>query len=339
MPEPDRGAVRAFAEEFERATGLPVQPDPFCFGDSAEMADELAALVMNGRKRATAAMVVEYEHDGEPVPRVGQHWVVHDGAGQPVCVIRDDEIVVGRLTDVLDPAFAWDEGEGDRTYEDWLEGHTRYWSRSLPRIGAEFSLDLPVVLERFSVVWPEVHATPRLAGTDELWVRPAWAADRDWLEQTMRERWRGAVVSRGHQHVPARLPALLAVERDGRRVGVLTFRPRPGGETEVVTIDALERGRGIGALLLEAVTAVAGSEAWRRLWMITTNDNTIALRSYQRAGWDLVALHRDALEASRRLLPSIPTTGVDGIPIRHELELELLLSDPPAERETIPRDR
>lgn len=62
-----------------------------------------------------------------------------------------------------------------------------------------------------------------------------------------------------------------------------------------------------------------------RLTLITTNDNTHALRFYQRYGFDLVALHRHGVDAARRLKPGIPAEA-DGIPIRHELELELPLS-------------
>ena len=59
-----------------------------------------------------------------------------------------------------------------------------------------------------------------------------------------------------------------------------------------------------------------------RLWLITTNDNLRALRFYQRRGFRLAALHRDALETSRRLKPSISEIGFHGIPLRDELELE-----------------
>ena len=109
----------------------------------------------------------------------------------------------------------------------------------------------------------------------------------------------------------------------------MTFRPRPGSgdgvETEVVTVDALEPGRGIGSLLLDAAATLARRASWRRLWLVTTNDNTAALRFYQRAGWDLVGFHRNALARSRSLKASIPQMGLDSIPIRHELELELPL--------------
>jgi len=325
MPHPDRAAVRAFAEAFEGATGERVEPEAFCFGDSPAMADELAALVMSGRKRATGGGVQAHEHDGEELPRPGQHWVLYDGSGQPVCVARSDEVSVGPLNETLDPAFAWDEGEGDRTYEDWLSGHAAYWRRTLPEIGAEFDPGMPVVLVRFSVVWPDQDQTQVLTARGSLRVRHAWTQDRAWLTETIRERWGGCVVSRGELQHPGRLPALIAVDDAGHRVGVLTFRPRPGGETEVVTVDALESSAGVGGLLLDAAVAVGRREGWRRLWLITTNDNTVALRAYQRAGWNLVAVHRDAVTAARDLKSSIPRCGLDGIPMRHELELELPL--------------
>jgi uncharacterized protein YhfF/GNAT superfamily N-acetyltransferase len=261
MPPPDRAALAVFVQDFTDATGLGVTSEPFCFGDSPQLADELAALVCSGRKRATATAVVEFEHEGEPLPTLGQLSVVYDGAGQPVCVIRTDHLSVGPLDEVLDPAFAWDEGEGDRTYEDWLVQHSAYWRRVLPRVGAEFTLDLGVVLERFSVVWPQRDEAEVLAARQDAYVRQVWIEDRDWLADTILQRWDGLVVSRGEVLEPAGLPALVAVDRGGLRIGALTFRPRSGSsggvETEVVTVDALESGRGIGSLLLDAAATLA----------------------------------------------------------------------------------
>ena len=127
----------------------------------------------------------------------------------------------------------------------------------------------------------------------------------------------------GVLHDPNVLPAFVA-EIDGTPVGLLTYRD-DGQAREVVTVDALRRGAGVGAALLDAVEREAREHDIKRLWLLTTNDNTPALRAYQRAGWDLVALHRCAVAADRALKPTIPLTGLDGIPIRHELELERLL--------------
>jgi GNAT superfamily N-acetyltransferase len=148
--------------------------------------------------------------------------------------------------------------------------------------------------------------------------------ERERIIAILVERW-GApiVVSRGVRHDMRDLPTLVADE-DGEIAGVLTYNPGER-DAEVVSIDALRQNRGIGTALLDAVVDVALASGWRRLWLITTNDNTAALRFCQRRGWDLVAVHRDAVDESRRLKPEIPQTGDDDIPIKHELELELVL--------------
>jgi uncharacterized protein YhfF len=147
-------AVREFWLEFCRRHGVAADQryDVFAFGDSAELADELSALVVHGPKRATAGLLSDFGPDGEPLPEVGVHSVVLDGAGRPVCVIRTTEVVVKPVGEV-DAAFAWDEGEGDRTLDDWLAGHRAYFTRDLGRRGLPYSDDLPAVFERFELAW------------------------------------------------------------------------------------------------------------------------------------------------------------------------------------------
>jgi ribosomal protein S18 acetylase RimI-like enzyme len=154
-------------------------------------------------------------------------------------------------------------------------------------------------------------------------VRPLADGDRDWAGGKLRELWGELVVSRGRVHDPAELPGFVA-EDDGAPAGLLTYRV-DGSECEIVTIDAFPQGSGAGTALVEAVAAVAREAGCRRLWLITTNDNLRALRFYQRRGFRLVALHPGALDRSRELKPSIPEIGLDGIPLRDELELELRL--------------
>lgn len=138
---------------------LPEEGEPTvdCFGDSPALADELIAYVTNGPKRATAGLVAAYAADGDPLPRIGSHWVACDGSGQPQVVLRTHDLRVGPLRSV-DAQFAWDEGEDDRTLESWLKEHGRFFRRECARIGIEFSDDLEVVFERFSVVWPPERA-------------------------------------------------------------------------------------------------------------------------------------------------------------------------------------
>jgi GNAT superfamily N-acetyltransferase len=107
-------------------------------------------------------------------------------------------------------------------------------------------------------------------------------------------------------------------------VGLATFRLE-GDECELVSLDALAQWRGIGSALLAAVAEEATARGSRRLWLITTNDNIDAIRFYLRRGLRLVAVHLAAIDEARKLKPSIPLVGENGIPIHDELEFELRL--------------
>ncbi|MEV1174222.1 GNAT family N-acetyltransferase [Nonomuraea sp. NPDC049784] len=153
-------------------------------------------------------------------------------------------------------------------------------------------------------------------------VEPQDLADVTWV---LTESWGGSTVvamGRGELVDAAAQPGFVA-ELDGELAGIITYAQR-GDSVEIITINAVIPGKGVGATLLDAVRAVATERGAARLWLITTNDNTHALRFYQRYGFDLVALHRHGVDRARKLKPSIPAEA-DGIPIRHELELELPL--------------
>jgi uncharacterized protein YhfF len=123
------------------------------FGDSVELADKLIELVVNGPKRATAGSLSDYQRD-DMLPIVGVASIATDGSGKPRAVLRTTEVRIGPLHSV-DDAFAWDEGEGDRTRSDWLAMHTRFFERYLPTIGETFSPNMPTVFERFEVLYTE----------------------------------------------------------------------------------------------------------------------------------------------------------------------------------------
>jgi GNAT superfamily N-acetyltransferase len=156
-------------------------------------------------------------------------------------------------------------------------------------------------------------------------VRVKLPTDEAWAREKLTERWGAAVVaSISGLHDAAQLDGLVA-ELDAERVGLLTYRI-VDDECEAVTVDSFESGHGIGTALLQAVADVARSRGCRRAWLLTTNDNLPALRFYQRRGWDLVRLHHNAVNESRRTVkPQIPERGLDGIPIAHALELEVRL--------------
>ncbi len=110
----------------------------------------------------------------------------------------------------------------------------------------------------------------------------------------------------------------------GKPVGLITYQIIDQ-ECEIITLDSFCEGLGIGSALIDTVLQVAVQTGCYRLWLITTNDNLSALRFYQKRGFHLAALHPNAIEHSRKLKPQIPQIGHDGIPIRDEIELEMLL--------------
>ncbi len=147
--------VAAFWREYCHRAGLP-ETTPYQvwpFGDSAELAHELVELVLHGPKRATAGLVEYNErHPGEaPVP--DGYSVVTEFDGTPRCVIRTAWLEQRALR-AVDAQFAWDEGEGDRTLDDWLAGHRRFFTRECASLGMPFSDDIPVQLERFELLYP-----------------------------------------------------------------------------------------------------------------------------------------------------------------------------------------
>jgi GNAT superfamily N-acetyltransferase len=156
-------------------------------------------------------------------------------------------------------------------------------------------------------------------------VRALEPGEGDWLRAALRERWAGEVVlGRGLARTPDDLEALVALDEDGTRVGFATYVVE--GETaELVTIDALRRGAGVGSALLAAVKRVAREAGCARLLVMTTNDNLNALRFYQRAGFRLVALRPRAVDEVRLRKPAISLLGEHAIPIRDEIDLVLEL--------------
>jgi uncharacterized protein YhfF len=122
------------------------------FGDNPALADELGALVLAGKKTATCSALWEWEAEGNPVTEVGSFWVMLDGRGAPLCIIETVAVTFRRY-DEVDAAFAYEEGEGDRSLQYWRDAHRRFFTRTLAAIGKEFAPDMPLVCERFRVVY------------------------------------------------------------------------------------------------------------------------------------------------------------------------------------------
>ncbi len=148
--------------------------------------------------------------------------------------------------------------------------------------------------------------------------------DTSQIRDFWREHWGDEfIVAHGEVYHPEGLEGLVAL--DGSQwVGLVTYKIL-GGECEIVSLDSLREGEGIGTSLIEQVVQEARQAACARVFLITTNDNLEALGFYQKRGFELVRVNRGAVNRSRKIKPTIPLIGMHGIPLRDELELEMTL--------------
>lgn len=151
MPIPAH--LSAFWAEFAEAVGEAGEErfyEAFSFGDSEEMADELAELVLQGTKRATAGALWAYEATEQRPPRAGDLSIVTDSSGRPRCVIETLSVEVVPFREVS-AEFAAVEGEGDGSLGYWRRAHHAFFSRECAAAGRAFGESMQVVCERFVV--------------------------------------------------------------------------------------------------------------------------------------------------------------------------------------------
>ena len=166
-------------------------------------------------------------------------------------------------------------------------------------------------------------------------IRPLERSDREWVAHFLDESWGTTqIVSRGKAVYGHLLPGFMAERTENspdedesdeqavvENIGLVTVHVAEK-ECEIATLNSLMECAGIGSALVEAVEVWAREAGIERLWLITTNDNLAALKFWQKRGYELVTVHRNAIAEARRIKPQIPITGLNGIIIRDEIELE-----------------
>lgn len=254
---PDPDPIASYAARVRDAVGHKGPIGAFAFGDSPAMADELADLVLHGDKRATAGWAND---PGDDEPREGDVWIVKDGGGAPVCAIRTVEVTTAPFSTVT-PAFAWDEGEDDRTLESWRESHDGYFRRRSVTVGIPFSDDEPIRFERFDVVFPEVEPPPPLVQRDAVAVRPMRRSERGWIRALLGPRAEADDLLAATGGFPADACPALDARADLRSAGLLVFRPTRA-RTTVVSLTVLDDSRAVDTALLEALEVLCERYGW-----------------------------------------------------------------------------
>jgi ribosomal protein S18 acetylase RimI-like enzyme len=155
-------------------------------------------------------------------------------------------------------------------------------------------------------------------------IKPLDETHRAWAIELIRREWASPqIITRGKIHDCKKLPGFIFLE-DDKPIGLLLY-VIDHNECEIISLNSLLQKRGVGSSLIQEVKNDAKAAGCSRVWTITTNDNLEALHFYQKRGLTLVAVYPNALAKSRILKPELPMIGKDGIPLRDEIELELLL--------------
>jgi N-acetylglutamate synthase-like GNAT family acetyltransferase len=138
------------------------------------------------------------------------------------------------------------------------------------------------------------------------------------------DRWGGVdIVSKGKITDASKVSRVIARDNNNELIGLATYEINPNGKScELISIDSAVPRQGIGGKMLKMVENAAKQAGCKTIWLVTTNNNNIGQRFYDKMGYSLVATHKGAVEEARKLKPSIPLFDQDGLPITDELEYE-----------------
>ena len=149
-------AIRPFWQAFEASTRRRASTyfyEVFHFDDNEPSANQLAELVLAGTKHATAGLVWSFEAANMPLPKPG-NLSVTSWSGTPLCFIETKVVEIVPFNEVSEE-FAATEGEGDGSLRYWREGHWAYFGRECARIGRQPDQRMPVMCERFEVIYTQ----------------------------------------------------------------------------------------------------------------------------------------------------------------------------------------
>ena len=146
--------ARTYWNDFWQGTQPPTHVTAEQFGYN-ELVDQLAQLIIDGKKKATCSAHIFYQLEGEQLPAANKYTIVLNSCQEPVAIIRTTEVLLIKMNDVT-PQLAAEEGEGDLSYKYWYDGHKKFFTAELQGHGMEFADDMLLVFERFELI--DVHA-------------------------------------------------------------------------------------------------------------------------------------------------------------------------------------
>ena len=149
-------------------------------------------------------------------------------------------------------------------------------------------------------------------------------SDRTLVDEFIRQQWyTTTMIIRGKEIDMTQTEGFYVKEQEDI-IGLITYFVSDD-VLEVISLNSLRENQGIGTKLVDAVIREAKDRKLKKILVVTTNDNINAIKFYQKRGFDMARLYHNALDISRKIKPEIPLIGDHSIPLRHEIEFELLI--------------
>lgn len=155
---------------------------------------------------------------------------------------------------------------------------------------------------------------------NEILIRLIEKTDKNWIKKVMINAWGSEMIVASKLFNALTLPGFIA-EIDNKPTGIVTF-DITDGKLEIVSLNSILEGRGIGSALIEKVKKLAREKNLKSTWLVTSNDNVDSLKFYQKRGFRITKVYPDAIDEARKIKPEIPKIGNYGIPLKDALELE-----------------
>lgn len=150
--------------------------------------------------------------------------------------------------------------------------------------------------------------------------------NREMVTSFIKEHWfTTEMVIRGDIIDMTQAEGIIALDKKENISGLITYMIKDS-VCEITSLDSLQENRGTGTALIQEMIRLAEDKGCEKIVLVTTNDNINALCFYQKRGFDMVRIYHNALDKSRSLKPEIPLVGENDIPLKHEIEFELLLN-------------
>lgn len=143
---------KAYWENFVKRGGIRIEPSVVVSasmpGDKF-LADALVAQYLNGTKTAGSGLVRSYEVAGEPLPKVGNYWIILDSHEQPRCIGKTIRVEINTFVTVREEIAL---AEGDGSLENWRKAHREFFGSFLAELGID-DLDQALVVTEFFEVF------------------------------------------------------------------------------------------------------------------------------------------------------------------------------------------